>query len=837
MSLSEENPHSEPRAGHAPANSPRKRIAIYASALLRESLKPVLVPRGFDCEPADATEDRAPGDVDLVILEMTPELEAQAQTLMSGAPNAAFVLVGLGGNPAVPRSGEVRELSADVSVAEIVSVCQQLAFGTAPPVLARPTRSQASNPFNVLPRPSDPPPARGAAPLGSSPAAGMPSAPPSSRPGVQTLGPPSLPPPMLANIVSRNVSGTPSHELSSDIAELLEQAERRVAQRLRSRMTLPLSVDSERPDALVGLSQEVKAALEEPIGDYDAGHGSGGARSALPPRTRGASVAPASEAVAGPETRNEELPTRTGMPIPEPPSKSAFTASSPPRQSFGAAHESEVNSEPGTRRTPAPLSVRELTAAGNTAAENGIRYDSGRELTLEPMTARPPAAPSAPGPAPSLNPNTSRRDSERLPPAPPLPRDAWVARPAKERLTPVPSARPTDPAQRGEPWPSQASYQDARSRPTTAPAPRPITAAALPQKEIPPLRPGDSVRVLAQAIQSRHSGVVLYEADGGIRRVVLKEGDFVTAASSLPSESLLAFLVERGQLEAEISSQLEHKLPTFGRHAGAALIAGGHLAQDQLWPVLRAHAEFLVGQALQLDHGVAAYESAIPERLMAEPSVFGGATGSEVLIEILCRVLPPEVAVRRLGGPKVRLRYGPQQALQDEAALSQEEQQLLDWTLKLTLGDALAQANSPEFPCVLLGLLELGVLASDSRDSVPVESGADELTPTRFRTEAKDHFDERALRIAIGRRRALVDNGDYFSLLGVPSGATNFDVRRAYLELKRSFDPSVVLTPATTDLGDDVDLIQEVLDEAYEILRDDVRRERYRRAIESKPAN
>jgi hypothetical protein len=36
-------------------------------------------------------------------------------------------------------------------------------------------------------------------------------------------------------------------------------------------------------------------------------------------------------------------------------------------------------------------------------------------------------------------------------------------------------------------------------------------------------------------------------------------------------------------------------------------------------------------------------------------------------------------------------------------------------------------------------------------------------------------------------------------------------------------------------LKDEVDLIVEVLDEAYEILRDNLRRERYRRALESVP--
>jgi len=82
---------------------------------------------------------------------------------------------------------------------------------------------------------------------------------------------------------------------------------------------------------------------------------------------------------------------------------------------------------------------------------------------------------------------------------------------------------------------------------------------------------------------------------------------------------------------------------------------------------------------------------------------------------------------------------------------------------------------------------------------------------------------------------ALVEDGDYFSLLGVERSATAYEIRRAYLELRRAFEPARVLTGQTADLAMDVKTIVEVLDEAYEILREPHRRERYRKAIEAGP--
>ena len=56
-------------------------------------------------------------------------------------------------------------------------------------------------------------------------------------------------------------------------------------------------------------------------------------------------------------------------------------------------------------------------------------------------------------------------------------------------------------------------------------------------------------------------------------------------------------------------------------------------------------------------------------------------------------------------------------------------------------------------------------------------------------------------------------------------------MRRAFLELRRAFEPTRILTPELADLRGEIETITFVLDEAYEILRDSARRERYRRAI------
>jgi hypothetical protein len=364
------------------------------------------------------------------------------------------------------------------------------------------------------------------------------------------------------------------------------------------------------------------------------------------------------------------------------------------------------------------------------------------------------------------------------------------------------------------------------TRAAASPAGSDVALREHPSAVSPPvaLGEGDVIAALARAVATRATGALTLGAEPDLRRVVLHDGDIVTAASSAPEETLVAFLTARGDLPREVSARLASRLPPQGRHAGAALIAHGHLGQDDLWPVLRAHAEWLIGRAIVSDMGTWELDPEPPGRLKAEPNVFGGATGAEVLVEQIRRVVPPDVALRRLGGAGARLAEGPRAMLIAECALRRDEEALARGAPGRSVAEILRGAE-PEIANVLYALVALGALtalASPAPAPTKPEEGADPL-------------DAEAIRQRVRARLDLVEDGDYFALLGVSPAATGYEIRRAYLDLRRSFEPSRVLTAQTADLAPDMRLIAEVLDEAYDILRDPHRRDRYRKAIEAGP--
>ncbi len=335
----------------------------------------------------------------------------------------------------------------------------------------------------------------------------------------------------------------------------------------------------------------------------------------------------------------------------------------------------------------------------------------------------------------------------------------------------------------------------------------------------------EGARPLARGIGSRFTGILVLVAAGTSRRVVLHDGDVVTSASDRAEESLVGFLAERGDASTrDVVPKLQARLPASGRHAGAALIAQGYLAQDDLWPVLRAHAEWIIGKAIAMGPGAVEVDDDPPARLKAEPSVFGGATGAEVFVEIVRRVVPVAVALVHLGGAAARLDKGARASLLGECALSEAEQAVVRSAPGRTVGELCAEGEGDLAP-VLWATVELGVLGVLAAARASAEARSPEVDP----------IDDDAVRSKVRARTALVREGDYFSLLGIPRSATAYEIKRAYLELRRAFEPARLLTAKTVDLLDDVELSLEVVDEAYDILRDTNRRERYRRAIEASP--
>ncbi len=699
--------------------------------------------------------------------------------------------------------------------------------GSNQPAPAIPPGFGASTPTQPPPRSSRPAP--DLPPPGPGPITYEPSGPghstpswapvPMSHPAEASERPsdsPSLPPPVPLGFGVEGERGSPlarqipQSEMSPELERLLARAEKRLGQNPAS--SNPPSRLSPEAEVEAVLPADVLAALDEPLdhdADDDAEDSSAfGTRSGSEAGGTGLGTGAGTAAIHAPRAEASVVapsePTGGGA-------RTAIGGSLFP-QSHGPVSERPAEQD---EVTPPAVPTAALAQTGPGVAGTAVESRPGgpRSAAVPPSDSAPLSRPAPTPPPPSvLEPLQQRRT------APPLGIPVGGS-------TAVTAPPPRPGGTRNVTWSPARPAHDAIIAP--APIATPSLAAI---SEIPTaLGTGDAVRALARAVRLRYSGALAVEDQSGIRRVVLRDGDLVTAASGIDDESLVAFLAQRGVLTADVAGPLARKLAQFGRHAGAALIAHGHLRQDELWPVLRAHAEWIVGHVVNVERGALSLEKELPGRLQAEPAVFGGATGAEVLVEVVRRSVPPQEAIRRMGGAGARFADGPAASLLGECALVEADVALVNRAKSSSITEILEAAHSDDSAPLLYALVELGVLEVLS----PARSAQQDAAPPA--APVTDQLDEEALRARIQARMSLVREGDYFAVLGVSRGATGYDIRRAYLDLRRSFEPSRILSARTADLRDEVDTICEVLDEAYEILRDQLRRDRYRRALEATP--
>ncbi len=599
-------------------------------------------------------------------------------------------------------------------------------------------------------------------------------------------------------------------DLSLETRTLLERAHLAVSsapsQAARpTRLSPDVGAQAQLPDDVLAALDAPLDELGEPVDVESQSGTAGGAGSMGPPRTE------------APPRPHEEAAERAASPsTPSYPSDAAVT--NPGGRAAASAPPSlEPPPQPVSQPTASPTRLEASQRAQGTFVETraDLRVE-GRALPPPPRQTLPEFS------------KLDEADLERdWPDSQPLP----TARPTKSP-TFLPHEAPSSP---------MAALSEApESVLSIPPGPSLEDITAEPEK----VGLGGAARALAAAIRQRKSGALALQSADGIRRVVLRDGDIVTAASGIEDESLVRFLESCGDMDAATADQLARVLPPFGRHAGAALVANGHLQQDALWPVLRTHSESILAAVVSMAEGHVSWEEVVPLRLQDEPAVFGGAAGAEVFVESVRRSIEPARAYRLLGSGRRFLGVGPHRGLLGECALGESiEADSLE-----ALGRPLSPLleSSPELLPILYALLELGVFSHGTttnadRDSSRVEDEAahgiapKEKKPARRADEsAEDPFDDEAFRARVLARRSLVDDGDYFSILGVARTATAYEVARAHDALRTQLDPKR-LTPRNFDLKADLDLVLLIVDEAKDVLFDNIRRERYRRALEAPP--
>lgn len=443
---------------------------------------------------------------------------------------------------------------------------------------------------------------------------------------------------------------------------------------------------------------------------------------------------------------------------------------------------------------------------------------------------------------------------------PPVPLGAPVTAPATATATTAkaaggPAAAPAIEAP-GPPSPLRASQP-------RIPGPRPPPPAAF-VVELPPagdLSFFDAPRIVGWAVATGYSGCLwlapsapfapplnaLSEDSTPHRELYLENGGLIGAFSTLPSDSLVDYLIPlwsrpQAQRARAVTAEL---LPSQPREQMAALIAAGLLKRASATAHLASYVHTLCCRALSPSPG---RYRVLPRALTNNQRIEPPLPLRRLLVEGLRKGASLEFLQQRLGPPITCLRptavIGATEggaALVDTGLSGAEEIALACFNGHYTLADIARRSRLAEHAVYVLGyaLLCLGAAAVPRltpraiprpRPLVPPMGPPVSEKPATVEKSAAPRpspGDAEAAMRRVQQKFRQVEDGDYFTLLELPATASTDEVLRAHQTLRAEFFPPSLPYRCRSSMDRELRQIARALDEARLILSNEASRRLY----------
>jgi hypothetical protein len=341
----------------------------------------------------------------------------------------------------------------------------------------------------------------------------------------------------------------------------------------------------------------------------------------------------------------------------------------------------------------------------------------------------------------------------------------------------------------------------------------------------------DVAAMLGRIFLERLTGWLTFRDSDAEKAVVFDNGTPVLAGSNQPEDRMGEMLVRQGRLSIEQQSRSAEMLVSTGRRLGVVLVEMGLIKEGELGPLVRRHYQEIIYSLFAWEAGEWTLG---PDRPEKEETVFLTEPAPALILEGIRRKYSASRLLARLGGGGrvLRLRSGGSGAseLLDQMRLTDEERALLPlYDGVRTLAEMARQAPVPQQAVWALGwaLMVLNQLE-------PVaETRAGDGTAADSAESAPESPDVGLDRARIMARFALVQDGDYFQILGVSRDAGAYEIRHAHQTLVREFGAAAVAPAIAGELGDELLAIRTVLDEGLRVLGNVDLRRRYQRHLTS----
>jgi len=365
----------------------------------------------------------------------------------------------------------------------------------------------------------------------------------------------------------------------------------------------------------------------------------------------------------------------------------------------------------------------------------------------------------------------------------------------------------------------------------------------------------DIAILLGRIHLERLSGRLTFRRGLAKKTIYFDRGAPVYASSNLPDDRMGEMLSRQGRLTREQRAKGAQILESTGRRIGGVLVEMGALKEGELAPLVRRHYEEITYSVFGWPEGgdVPAEDGEWtlgPERLDKDEPIRLDEPAPAVVMEGIRRKYTTPRLLRRLGGGaqvmQLLVSGTAASAVLDDMGLSDEERTVVRrFDGVRTLDEIRAAANvGEEVVCgVAWALVSLRLaavtraveaetlakvaLAAGGNGTVQGAAASPEPAPPGDPAARDKERDQAIDRARVLSRYALVEEGDYFEVLGLPREASPHEVRRAHQALSREMSLAGLDPEVAAELDGPLRAIRAVLDEGARVLGDAGLRRRY----------
>ncbi|MEK6699681.1 MAG: DUF4388 domain-containing protein [Nitrospirota bacterium] len=331
---------------------------------------------------------------------------------------------------------------------------------------------------------------------------------------------------------------------------------------------------------------------------------------------------------------------------------------------------------------------------------------------------------------------------------------------------------------------------------------------------------------------AKKTGTVVFERNGDVKKVYLKEGEVIFASSNRDEDQLGEYLLRAGTITKAQYDAASEIIKRTNKKLGAILVELGFLSPHDLVSGVKLQVRDIIVSLFawrdgnyRFDEGPLPPDDIIPLHMSTGNLVLEGARALDW--QVVRKILPPLNTVLRPAPDPFTLFQSADLSHDQRTVLS-----LIDG--RRTMEEICSLAGSGDYNTLkalylflALQVAVVGEIKTEEEMTSVREALSHAAAPGAEKAEETASPEQQAARMMIRKAAEELEGRDHYQALGVTDGASGAEIKKAYFKLAKRYHPDRHFDPELNDMKSTLESLFTRITEAYNALNDEAKRKAY----------